>query len=123
MGIVQFLTDLVNLALPLALGALLDASGFSALGIFFVVAFTAAAIIGACVIASTPLAGVGSRVRPGRAGRRSRAAARGLTGLALLIAVNTASTKKPTSGRRCTGPIETAGDANPDQLEKASPQS
>ena len=54
MGIVQFLTDIVNLALPLALGALLDVSGFGALGIFFVVAFTAAAIIGARVIASTP---------------------------------------------------------------------
>ena len=54
MGIVQFLTDIVNLALPLALGALLDVSGFGALGIFFVVAFTAAAIFGARLIASTP---------------------------------------------------------------------
>ncbi len=54
MGIVQFLTDIVNLALPLALGALLDVSGFGAVGIFFVVAFTAAAIIGARVIAGTP---------------------------------------------------------------------
>ena len=54
MGIVQFLTDIVNLALPLALGALLDVSGFGALGIFFVVAFAAAAIMGARLIAATP---------------------------------------------------------------------
>ncbi len=54
MGIVQFLTDIVNLALPLALGALLDVSGFGALGIFFIVAFAAAAIMGARLIAATP---------------------------------------------------------------------
>lgn len=54
MGIVQFLTDIVNLTLPLALGALLDVSGFGAVGIFFVVAFAAAAIIGARVIAANP---------------------------------------------------------------------
>ena len=54
MGIVQFLTDIVNLTLPLALGALLDVSGFGAVGIFFIVAFAAAAIIGARVIAAKP---------------------------------------------------------------------
>lgn len=54
MGIVQFLTDIVNLTLPLALGVLLDVSGFGAVGIFFVVAFAAAAIIGARVIAARP---------------------------------------------------------------------
>ncbi len=54
MGIVQFLTDIVNLVLPLALGALLDVSGFAALGVFFVVAFAAAAVIGSRVIAATP---------------------------------------------------------------------
>ena len=54
MGVVQFLTDIVNLVLPLALGALLDVSGFAALGVFFVVAFAAAAVIGSRVIAATP---------------------------------------------------------------------
>ena len=54
MGIVQFLTDIVNLTLPLALGALLDVSGFGAVGIFFIVAFAAAALIGMRVIAVKP---------------------------------------------------------------------
>lgn len=54
MGIVQFLTDIVNLTLPYALGTLLDVSGFGALGVFFVVAFAAAALIGARVIAAKP---------------------------------------------------------------------
>ena len=54
MGIVQFLTDIVNLTLPLALGALLDVSGFGAVGIFFIVAFAAAALLGARVIAAKP---------------------------------------------------------------------
>ncbi len=53
MGIVQFMTDGVNLAMPPLLGALLDVRGFGALGLFFVAALTAASIVGVRVIRAT----------------------------------------------------------------------
>lgn len=52
MGVVQFLTDLVNLLLPLLIGLLLDASGFGAVGIYFVVALPMAGLVGMRLIAS-----------------------------------------------------------------------
>lgn len=53
MGVVQFLTDMVNLALPLLLGLLLDVSGFGAVGVYFIAALGFAAVIGARLVTKT----------------------------------------------------------------------
>ncbi len=53
MGIVQFMTDGVILAMPPLLGTLLDLSGFGAVGLFFVAALAAAAVVGVRVIRAT----------------------------------------------------------------------
>ena len=95
-----------------ALGALLDAR-LQRPG-DLLCRFTAA-IIGARVIASTPQQASAPESDPA-APAASRAAARGLTGLALLIGQHCQPRRRAGGGAR-------GCDANPDQLEKASPQS